>query len=329
MFLSLSLSLFAVLTFLVALSPSAQAQYTYRTVDVPFPGVTGAVVTGLTARGTILGIYTDAAIPANLHGFVQAKRGDVRPLLLVTPQDINAGEAITGWFQPPTGGVEAFVYHEGTLHRLQFPRSRPGGSLTPITEALALNDAGVVVGDYQSGEDGVFRGFRYTPAPPTWASIEAPDARSTAAVAITNDGHILVRAFGVDGVTRHYLWDEGVLTELPSIPNLPDVDLVGHTASGLFAGNVGRVGFVWDGTTVEVIEVPGAQLTEIFGLREDGTVYGRAVDAEGVQHGFIATPRASIGEHGGHGRCMRHSRGASVAQGVNAGTVGEGRCAFL
>ena len=284
------LYLFAVLTFLVVLSSSAQAQYTYRTVDVPFPNVTGTVVTGLTARGTALGIYTDAAIPANLHGFVQANRGDARPLLLVTPQDINAVEAITGWYQPSTGGVEAFVYHEGTLRRLQFPRSRPGAPLTPITEALALNDAGVVVGDYQSGEDGVFRGFRFTPAPPTWASIEAPNALSTAAVAITSDGHILVRAFGVDGVTRHYLWDEGTLTELPPIPSLPEVDLVGYTASGLFAGNVGLVGFVWDGVAVEVIEVPGAQLTELSGLRKDGTVYGRYIDAAGEPHGLIATP---------------------------------------
>ena len=148
----------------------------------------------------------------------------------------------------------------------------------------------------------MFRGFRYTPAPPTWASIESPDARSTAAVAITSDGHILVRSF-VDGVTRHYLWDEGVLTELPPIPDLPDVDLVGHTASGLFAGNVGLVGFVWDGTTVEVIEVPGAQLTEIFGLREDGTVYGRYLDAAGESYGLIAKPRAN---HGSQGSAKMH-----------------------
>ena len=104
--------------------------------------MTGAVVTGLTARGTILGIYTDAAIPANLHGFVQAKRGDVRPLLLVTPQDINAGEAITGWVRAShLLGLRRLSTMRVPCTASSFPGPALAASLTPITEALAPNDA--------------------------------------------------------------------------------------------------------------------------------------------------------------------------------------------
>jgi len=44
---------------------------------------------------------------------------------------------------------------------------------------------------------------------------------------------------------------------------------------------------------VQLIEVPGATQTELFGIRNDGTVYGSYLAADGVRHGFVATPNGA------------------------------------
>ena len=147
------------------------------------------------------------------------------------------------------------------------------------------------MGDFRSGVDGKFRGFLWDPATGEYTTIEGPDAESTTALDISPTGRVLVRAFATGGA-RYYFWEAGTFTEIviSDLADLADVDLVAFTDSGLFAGNAGEAGFVFDGETVQVIEVPGATLTNLFGLREDGTVYGSFIDANGEHHGFIAIP---------------------------------------
>ena len=51
------------------------------------------------------------------------------------------------------------------------------------------------------------------------------------------------------------------------------------------------IGFVYDGTTVTDIAVPGARSIQVEGILEDRTVYGWYRDAIGHTHGFVATPQ--------------------------------------
>jgi hypothetical protein len=265
------------------------AGYRYRTLDVPFPGAGFTVVTGLTPEGLPVGAYVDAN--QNIHGFLRLRPGLFLPLLNTVPQDINATGTVTGFFTAPGTGIEGFTYHDGTFKRLQVPRAGPGRPFPLLTEAIAINNAGVVVGDFRSAEDFEFHGFVYDPTTNTFLTIDAPGATSTALVGLDNQGNLIGRAtvggdthvFRVDLLTRSFV--------TLSIPDLATVDLVGLTDQGLLAGNVGLSGFIYDGTTVQVIDFPGSQLTELFGIREDGAVFGRYIDDAGVHHGFIATPR--------------------------------------
>ena len=161
---------------------SVAATYTFHTIDVPFPGAESTVVTGHQQQ-RFIGAYRDAA--QNTHGFVRTRGGRFLTLLNVTPQDASAA-GITGWFlapgSRPDGGVitRGFVFHEGTFQDLQVARiDGPRTPPTTLTEALAINDGGVVVGDFRSGVDGKFRGFLWDPATGEYTTIEGPDAEST------------------------------------------------------------------------------------------------------------------------------------------------------
>src|SRR5262249_53515832 len=65
--------------------------------------------------------------------------------------------------------------------------------------------------------------------------------------------------------------------------------LTAITDAGLMAGNAGspQQGFLMFGGVVQSVSVPGSSLTEIFGMRQDGTIYGRYIDAGGTDHGFV------------------------------------------
>jgi probable HAF family extracellular repeat protein len=49
-------------------------------------------------------------------------------------------------------------------------------------------------------------------------------------------------------------------------------------------------GFLLDDGIFTTIDVPGATLTQAFGINELGQIVGRFRDAGGASHGFLATP---------------------------------------
>lgn len=295
-----------VLAMLMTLLTSAPAlAYTFRTIDVPFPGATDTSVHGLSDQGAVVGNYTDAT-GFRHHGFLspdglRLRQGQIYPLLNVTPQGMNGAGMVTGWYasQPTLG----FLYTAGTFWSFLGPRrsSAPGTPVTffpYLTEPAAINDHGVVVGDYRypnsldaQGQfvDEPFHGFRYVSATGVFTTIDVPHTRHTALTGINNHGQIVGHTTALDGTHHAFRWQDGVVTFL-QVPGLEDVDLVGITDAGVLAGSAGQVGFVYDGATVQIVEVPGATLTDLAGIRQDGTVYGRFLDSQGENHGFIATP---------------------------------------
>jgi hypothetical protein len=294
-------SLRTTFTLLLALAGSVMAYagdkespVSFRTIDVPFADASGTVITGILGQ-TIVGVYQDAA--NSTQGFVQTRHGQFQPLLRVIPQDISEA-GVTGFLDIPNldnspGGnatVSAgFVYDDGTVRLIRVPTDPEGGRL--FTEAIAINFQGQVVGDFR-GDDGVFRGFLFDPATQEYTTIEVAGAQSTALTGITDAGVIVGNAFSATNERLVFRWENGTFTFL-TIPSLTDVDLVGvrSTGSGIeVAGNAGLVGFTYDGTDAQLIEVPGAELTELFGMQPDGTVYGRYIDGAGVNHGFVAAP---------------------------------------
>jgi probable HAF family extracellular repeat protein len=285
----------------------AGAAYTFHTIDVPFAGTSDTVVTGLTAQGASVGAYLDAG--GRDQGFRRTRRGRVLPLLNVTPQAINAQGVIVGWFVSPTG-LQGFVLRDGTFTALSVPPV-VGPARTLLTEALAINDAGLVVGDYRSGADRQFHGFLYDSVARTFTTVDVPGATLTALTGVNNRGQ-LVGGFVDAGGQRHAFRQDGTAVTVVTVPELPEVDLVGLTDAGVLAGNAGSVGFVLQDGVVEVVAVPEGQLTELSGVREDGAVYGRFIDAAGTHHGFLALPtgQALVGQP----EARPHVRAFTVAE---------------
>jgi hypothetical protein len=133
-------------------SLGSATDFVFRTVDVPFPDTTNTTVTGLNRSGDAVGAYLDAG--GQDQGFLRQGRA-WQTLLNVMPEGLNRSGAVTGlWLQTHLQGC---VFQDGTFRPLNVP-FRPGGPVTLFTEALAINDAGVTVGDFRT-EDGPFHGF--------------------------------------------------------------------------------------------------------------------------------------------------------------------------
>jgi hypothetical protein len=278
------------------LSPSEATDYAFTSIDVPYAQAQSTTVIGLNAQNVMVGGYLDAG--GRDQGFLRV-HGRFITLLNVTPQDINASGAIVGWFVGRSG-TQGFVFRDGTFTPLTVPPTQPGDDPpTLLTEAIGMNDAGVVVGDYRDGR-GMFHGFHYDSTTKQYSTIDWPGAKSTSLTGINNRGQMV--GFFFDAQTRfHGFVVEGAqLTEVQA-PGIAQPDLCGIADDGTMAGNTDEVGFVLKDGVVQVIEVPGATLTELFGIRNDGTIYGRYIAADGVQHGFVATPNgASLVHNLGH-----------------------------
>ena len=263
---------------------------TYKTVTVPFADVGGTSITGRLRSGPV-GLYLDAN--QQLHSFVHATHGPVQGLPFLNVQDASIAGLVGSFHAPGVGddqdtGIRGFLLTEGTAHVLQVPRVGRGAR-TVLTEAVAVNDAGVVVGSFQrEGEDGA-HGWHYNHATRAYTVIDTPGATGTLLLGISPAGLVLVRAV-VGGVVQHLIWDHGVFTTVPAIPDLPGVELVGRTDTGVLAGNVGQVGVVWDGQRLTEIDVPDAVSTDVNGIDAGGrVVWGSYRDPAGVDHGFVAT----------------------------------------
>jgi len=158
----------------------------------------------------------------------------------------------------------------------------------------------VVVGDYRSGVDRNYHGFRYDPVTQRYDTIDWPGATTTSLTGINNRGHMV--GFYLDAQSRfHGIVVDGTQRTEVQVPGIAQPELCGLTDDGTMAGNGDKAGFVLKNGVVQMIEVPGATLTELVGIRNDGTVYGRYIGADGVHHGFVATPDGTpLVQHLGH-----------------------------
>ena len=264
---------------------SVATTYTFLTLDAPYPGVSNTAITGVNMAGTGVGLYLDAG--TRDQGFRWPLGQPVQVLLNVIPQAINRSGHIVGSYI--TDQVHGFVYYGGTFTPIDVPTDEEPPTI--LTEALGINDAGHIVGNYRDAVDRLFHGFLYTPATQTFRTFDAPGSPWTSLQAINNWGSIV--GFFLDSAehTHALRIDNGQLAEVV-VPGVGEPMLVGITDTGLVAGSGVEppVGFILLGGVVQVVEVPNSTLTELFGIRNDGTIYGRYIDTHGVDHGFLAVP---------------------------------------
>jgi probable HAF family extracellular repeat protein len=203
--------------------------YTYTLFDDPlgvgrFGGATHA--RGINSAGQIVG-YIDGANGSS-QGFILSN-GIYSPLddPLGTqgtfPSGINSTGQIVGTYQNAGGashGSHGFLYSGGGYLTLDHPLALPG-----TTHALGINDAGEVVGYYDTNSPvqpfPAVHGFLYSGG--TYYTLDDPSASpppggGTVAYSINNAGQVLGRYSDASG-THIFLFSGGVYTTLPNPPS--------------------------------------------------------------------------------------------------------------
>lgn len=283
----------AMLLAVAALPAIAAPTFQYTTIDVP-----GAIETqayGIDDGGRVVGAYRDAG--GRWHGF-SAAGGTVTTIdhpgsLYTDAFGISPTGAIVGSASPlalPGGGdfVQGYVLAGGTTTSLVVPGATATG-------AFGINGAGTVVGGYIVDGPGGQRHHGAVWTGGTMTTLDVPGADDTNLTGINEAGQI-VGGYAFESVGPSwggFLWTAGTLT--PVIP-------FGATRSGAFGLNdLGDIvgwygegddlgGYLFSGGAYFAIEPPGALYAEAVDINNRGLVVGTYADANGIIHGFLATP---------------------------------------
>jgi uncharacterized membrane protein len=268
----------------------ADAQYKFTTFDVP-----GATSTAVNTNSThaIAGEFDDDH--GNRHGFVLDNHGfiqfDIPGALATTINGMNASGDLAGLWDDGTR-LHGFVIKNGKTTTIDPPGSTYTGSIN-------LNASGLVLGAFRNT----------SPVPQTrhgvlldkkgaFTTFDAPGAVTPGGTvpASVNDHGEIVGNF-VNGAGRHgFILSKGVWTQL-DVPGSVLTVAQGISDSGVIVGayvddtNFDEHGWVLIDGVYFTVDVPGSTFTAIFNINSHGEIVGAYGDADGVQHGFIGTPK--------------------------------------
>ncbi len=281
--------------------------YQFTVFDGPGDHAGGTTVNGINGAGDVVGFSANMGA-TTLTNFVRKPDGTFTMLNLggatAMANGINMNGEIVG-----VSGNNAIVDTNGTTTAL---KPTPGSQ---AEAAFGINDAGAIVGQY-TAPDKTMPGFLqvnnvYTKvAPATAAATNAQGvnkkgvvigffATAAALAGKTVDGNPMQHGFAFDSAAATY-----TMLPDPKQPNLFTTQFLGindnNQAVGYWqdvAGN--QHGFIYDlaAKTFAFLDAPaaapvkGVTTTQIVGINDNGEIAGFFVDAQGVQHGFVAKPQ--------------------------------------
>lgn len=267
--------------------------YQFSVIDVP--GAQSTSVNGINNLGQIVGGYYDGSTG---HGFLYGGNSFTTIDYTGLPgntslKDINDSGKIVGGFSSDVNGMyywNDFIYDGQSFTSFSFPGDFVGQTETTLG---GINDAGAVAGGYYNWADNSSNGFLYqngefTIYPSTAIFLDVndtgmmigfePDAWYSSTFDGTNLETIVLQESNPWGLD---VWASGINDAGLIVGDYADFDL-----------NMG-LGFVYDGQELTVISYPGALYTSVNGINDLGQVVGSFMDANYVNHGYIATPVAS------------------------------------
>lgn len=303
---------------LLSLATAAQAAVTYSftNFDGPNSGTnagTGTNMNGIANNGVAVGFSIDNA--GNFTNFVRNPNGTFTTLNAINgiPNAMAFGINTAGDVVGSASGTAFFLPNGGSVQTLS--------TLGTGSAAFGLNDMGNIVGQFTSS-GGTLPGF-FLPSNSSVAlvTINAPSGpNSVNAQGINNSGLIVGFYVGTDG-EDHGLMGQvshavgGTLTGtpladpmIPPVPGEPGATFVfsqvlGINDHGIAVGYYGdsttsQHGFVYDTLTGKYtfLDDPseafnaGVEVTQITGITNSGEITGFYSDANGVFHGFVASP---------------------------------------
>jgi hypothetical protein len=206
---------------------------------------------------------------------------------------INTAGDAAGWCTNiKTGLFEGFVYSAGKFTAINFPKSNG-------TQALGINDKGVVVGlylDSANAQHGFMKkGAKYT-------SIDVSGGTSSEAWGINNSGQITVFALGSTGY-ESFIYNGKTFKPI-SDPNAGTSGTIariinnkGDVAGAYFDSSGFEVGFLLHGGKYYDVKDPKANNnTRPDGLNDKLVIVGRYTPTSGTNVGFKAITKASGGD---------------------------------
>jgi uncharacterized membrane protein len=284
--------------------------YTFTNFDVTLG--TGAVstnVNGINNKGQVVGVTIDANgnTVANFTGTPPASFTGLNNTLPAMAFGINSNGTIVG-------GAPGFLIPNG---------GTPQALLTPLgatsETAFGINDKGQIVGQYTNAA-GAMPGVLING--PTFTTINAPSGPDTVnAQGINNNGLVVGFFVGNDNQDHGFFFDSsktsastvtGIAIPDPTIPTITGEpagtsfvfsQILGINDSGIAVGYYGdstgsQHGFFYNTNTGKytflddpnaAFNADGVEITQITGITNSGEISGFYSDANGVQHGFIAS----------------------------------------
>ncbi|MFZ0422007.1 MAG: hypothetical protein WAL80_03930 [Xanthobacteraceae bacterium] len=234
----------------------------------------------------------------------------------------NSGEIVGA--DAVGGGVDGSILINGQFTEFQ-------AFSDTITDAVGVNDAGVIVGGYDpSGHAFEDNGGTITNIDPTvlgassnggsgavgindsgvivgvysnhsfeldngvYSTIDLPNNPNVVQVQAIDDNGDVAGAFSPDGTTYYgFVLTAGGQFETLSIP----VSFIrGINDSGDAVGFIGepndREGFLDVGGTIYTVNAPGSTFTQLNGINDQGEIVGFYYDQNSIQHGFTTTVQA-------------------------------------
>jgi uncharacterized membrane protein len=284
--------------------------YTFTNFDVPLG--TGAVstnVNGINNNGQVVGVTIDGNgnTVANFTGTPPGSFTALNGTLPAMAFGINSAGTIVG-------GAPGFLIPNG---------GTPQALLTPLGStsetAFGINDKGQIVGQYVNAA-GATPGILING--PTFTTINAPSGPDTVnAQGINNNGLVVGFYVGTDMQDHGFFFDSSktnasTVTGTPiADPTIPTIkgepagtsfvfsQILGINDSGIAVGYYGdstlsQHGYFYNTKTGQYtfLDDPnaafdnGVEVTQITGITNSGEITGFYSDANGVFHGFIATP---------------------------------------
>ncbi len=312
--MKLSLIIAIVLAFL---ANAADGSVIYNFTNFGGPGSgsaagAGTNMNGIANNGAAVGFGIDNA--GTFTNFVRNPSGTFTTLNSVNavPGSMAFGINSAGDVVGAQNGAAFFLPPGGPVQTL--------ASATPPSAAFGINDNGNIVGQFTSGA--ATPGFYIANnAGQNFVTVNAPSGPNTVnAQGVNNNGLIMGFYVGTDGQDHGFMAPVGtavggMLTGTPiTDPIIPPVSgepgatfvfsqILGINDNGLAVGYYGdsttsQHGFFYDTHTGQYtfLDDPfegfsnGVEITQITGITDSGEITGFYSDANGVFHGFVASP---------------------------------------
>lgn len=272
----------------VATITASERPYSYSPID--YPGAAATTLSGINARGDIVGNYVDT--DGMSHGFL-LRDGVFTPIDVPgaagsDARGINpAGDIVGGYWLPgePPGNIHGYLLRrDGTLEYIDYP-----GQTNTIPQRL-LPD-GTILGCYH-GSDTMMSMFGMWMRGAASSAIEQDASMNNGA---TPDLSVIAGLFTditepAPRASWGYVIENGVFTRF-RVPgsNLTAVwDVApGGALVGVYRNSVGTHGFLLEDGEYTSIDYPTATLTRAFGINAGGDIVGNYVKA-GVTRGYLA-----------------------------------------